>query len=75
MTLREFCKLSILCKDDELHIVVQEGCYARVINFNGECSVGNAPRYLRSEILDSEIACVTPSRDAFVVYFKEELKI
>jgi hypothetical protein len=69
MTLREFCKLSILCKDDPIYIMKEDGCYMTLIKFDNECQVGNVEDYLKDEILDKEIACITPSEGAYVVYF------
>ena len=71
MTLREFCKLEILCKDDPIHLVYSEGSFVNILDFGNECLVGNVEKYLKAEILDTEIAYVTPSAGykgkAFVV--------
>jgi hypothetical protein len=72
MTLKEFCKLDILCKDDPIYFVSNDGCYMDIITFNDEITVGNALTRFKQEVLDREISCVTPSGDgAFLIYFKE----
>lgn len=75
MTLREFCKLEILCKDDPIHLVHSEGSFVDILDFDNECLVGNVEKYLKAEILDTEIAYVTPSGysgKAFVVCLKDK---
>ena len=72
MTLREFCRLDILCEDDPIHLVSMNGSYMNILDFDNQCRVGTAENYLKAEVLDKEVACITPSGDAFLVYFKED---